>query len=265
VTLADLVSDGAWNAYYDGFHFPLGKRGAPADAGPTVKGGRWIVMADMRAASLYIASDGTQPAPRDVHYLRGDYGPRLDQCPGGGIKIGSDVTDDTNDPRLMPADITLERLRVHDFTVSRTCAGTHMDCVHVRDVKGYLHLVGNHFAHCQDYAILIDGNGPVPDDILVAGNVVGRNVSGTSSLALHGGAPSDEFNGSVVFRDNSADGLITAQTTNRLSGSIRFTHNNAPSVAPCRDGVSYAGNVTTQGPPCGRSDRLGALDWSARG
>src|SRR4051812_7585789 len=188
VTLADLTVR-CWNCSFSSFDFT--RTGAAGDGGPSAKGGRYVVLADMRATGFYIAQEAGTPKPRDIHVYGGEYGP-LTTCPGGGMKIGSEVSDSPTEVSEMPADITVEGTYIHDYTVTPGCAEDHMDCVHARALSGSFRFLRNRVERCQNYALLIDGNtAAVKDDILVENNMIGPSVVGPASLALHGGAPGD--------------------------------------------------------------------------
>jgi hypothetical protein len=263
--LADLTTR-CWNCYFD--HFDFTRTGESGDGGPAAKGGRYVVFARMRATEFYIAQEPATPKPQDITIDGGEYGP-LTTCPGGGMKIGSERDENATDVDEMPADITVEGTYIHDFKITPGCAEDHMDCLHVRAVAGSFKFLRNRVVGCQNYALLIDGNtSAIPDDILVENNMVGPSVAGPASLALHGGAPGDDFSGSVIFRNNSADAPITPQTHSHFgSGTFKFVNNYAPSVGTCRtgDGVTYSHNVTSEGAVCGKGDVTGAhLDWAHR-
>src|SRR4051795_12012501 len=132
VTLADLTTR-CWNCSFAGFDFK--RTGEADDGGPSAKGGRHVVFSDMRATSFYVAQEAGTPKPRDIHISGGEYGP-LTTCPGGGIKIGSEVSDSPTQISEMPADITVEGTYIHDYTITPGCAEDHMDCVHARALAG---------------------------------------------------------------------------------------------------------------------------------
>lgn len=252
-TLGDLTTR-AWNVYLDGLNFT--RTGATGDGGPSAKGGKYVVYANMRATSFYIAHEAATPKPENIHVYGGEYGPYT-TCPGGGMKIGSEVADNPTDIAQMPANITVEGVYVHDFKITPGCPQNHMDCIHTRALSGYFRFLRNKIVGCEDYALLVDGNtAAIPDDILIENNMIGPNVSGTESLALHGGASGDIFNGTVIMRNNSADGGVSAQVSNTLSGTIKIVNNYAPHVGACRGEISYSHNLTTAGPACGTGDLI---------
>lgn len=260
-TLADLTTR-AWNVYFDGFNFT--RTGADGDGGPSAKGGKYVVYANMRATVFYIAQEAaTAQKPDHIHIYGGEYGP-LTTCPGGGMKIGSEEDDDPTNIAQMPSNITVEGTYIHDFQITSGCPQNHMDCLHTRALSGYFRFLRNRVNGCEDYALLMDGNtSSITDDILVENNMVGPNIAGTESLALHGGAPGDVFGGSVIFRNNSADGSITPATNSTFNGgaTLKMVNNYAPTVSSCRtgDGWVYSHNVTSSGPTCGTGDAIGAI------
>lgn len=255
-TLTDLTTR-ASNVYLDGFNFV--RTGATGDGGPSAKSGKYVVYANMRATGFYIAQEAANPKPENIHVYGGEYGP-YSTCPGGGMKIGSEQADNPTDVAMMPKNITIEGTYIHDYKITPGCPQNHMDCLHTRALDGYFRFLRNRVHGCEDYALLMDGNtDAVADDILVENNMIGANVSGTSSLALHGGASGDIFNGTVIFRNNSADGGVTPQTTNTLTGTIKFVNNYAPEMGSCRAGITYSHNIITTGSTCHASDISGPI------
>lgn len=266
VTLTDLTNH-AWNTYYDGFTFTRNTSGTDntGDGGPSITQGTGVVMANMRATQFFIQSQLSTNPVVNAHVYGGEYGP-LKACPGGGYVIGDDSAGSTL--TKMPKNVTIEGIYAHDEFVIGACVGNnaldHMDCVHVRQTRGFFRFIRNRLTNCEDYALLLEGSPDAAWDVTIANNMVGPNLAGTESLAFHGGVSTDTFQGTVRVVNNSTDGSITPATNSTLSGDIVFANNYAPSVS-CRAEVTYSHDIMSTGPGCAASDVTGTtFGWVSR-
>lgn len=234
VTIGDLLST-ASNVRYADVTVDLAGHGQP-----DIRGGHDVVVENVRATNFYVHGP-----TRNVTILGGEYGPFISE--GGGSQISSlTLGGDDPDPKAQPHNTVVDGVLFHDYDVPAG-SSAHLDCLHVFFHVGVT-VRNSRFVRCKHYGILLGSNGPgAAEHDLIENNFFGE--AGVAGFAFRGGAGEDFDD--VVVRNNSG-GLITPQTTNALR-SVRWIANAASDIGPCRDGITYRQNVSTE-TTCGATD-----------
>jgi len=192
-----------------------------------------------------------------------EFGPYLENCPGGSQPSGSQVSTGTTGT---PDHITIDHNLIHDITIDPVqCAPPfipnplHMDCSHILGAT-FLTWTNNTIRGCQEYDLLFNSNGGTAQNAVICNNFFGQPIGAFAAFGFRGGGAvipaggSEQYNTVLLCNNTMQNSVQASQNANTSYSSVTIANNLVGGSLPCNSQISYSKNLLFNsggtGTPC---------------